>query len=90
MKDKKPFELHKYPYIYQCPDCKTRFTPEPSMELSKGDERALKKEYGVKSELPLFFVCDFCFNNIMKPVGYDGEPSKVVGGEISDLSFDFF
>jgi len=90
MKKNEQFELHRYPYIYQCPDCKSRFTPEPKMELSKADECALKKEYRVKSDLPLFFVCDFCFNNIMKPIGYTGEPSKVIGGEISDLEIGLF
>jgi len=87
---KEKFQLGKYPYVYQCPDCKKRFEPEPKMELSKEDEKALKKEYGVESDLPLFFLCDFCFNNIMKPVGYTGEPSKVIEGEISDISFDIF
>lgn len=87
---KKSFELHRYPYVYQCPDCKDRFEPEPFMELGEDDERALKQEYRVESDLPLFFLCDFCFNQIMKPKGYTGKPSKIIQGEISGLSFDLF
>ena len=60
------------------------------MELGAEDERALKEEYGVESDLPLFFLCDFCFNQITKPKGYTGKPSKIVQGDISDLSFDLF
>ena len=87
---KNSFKLHRYPYIYQCPDCKNRFTPEPFMELGEEDECALKQEYGVESDLPLFFLCDFCFNQLMKPKGYTGQPSKIIKGEVSDLSFDLF
>ena len=87
---KKKFKLHKYPYIYQCPDCKKRFKPEPFMELGEKDERALKEEYEVKSELPLFFLCDFCFNQLMKPIGYIGKPSHIIQGDIVPLFIELF
>ena len=70
------FELHKYPYVYMCTQCKDRF--EEPFEVSKEYERQLKGLFEVKSDLPLFFECHFCHDDEMKPIGYQGSPSFIV------------
>ena len=67
------FQLNRYPYYYQCPKCKDRF--QPPVKVSAKQERQIKANLAIKSELPFFFECHFCHNALMKPIGYSGKPS---------------
>jgi hypothetical protein len=66
------FQLHKYPYTYQCDRCGKK------TKLSQGKECSLKGNYDVHSELPLFFVCSKCRKGTQKPIGYSGKESVVM------------
>ena len=73
------FELHKYPYRYQCEHCKDRF--EKPFKLTEEEERQLKKIFNVESGLPLFYECEFCHDDLVKPIGYQGEPSFLLNSD---------
>lgn len=75
----KEFKLHNYPYIYQCIHCKSRF--EKPFKMTAQYERQLKTIFEVNSELPLFFECDFCHDDLIMPIGYDGEPSFILNSD---------
>lgn len=66
------FELHKYPYIYECDRCGRKF------KLSKAKELSLKSNYGIASDLPLFFACLKCGSGLSKPIGYNGRESTIM------------
>ena len=73
------FELHKYPYVYMCARCKERF--EGPFEMTKEYECQLKKAFEVESDLPLFFECDGCHDDELKPIGYTGKPSFILNSD---------
>lgn len=76
----KPFKLHDYPYIYQCEHCKNRY--EKPFKMPHEQERQLKDAFKVKSDLPLFFECDFCHDDLMKPIGYKGKPGFILNSDV--------
>jgi len=74
-KSMEKFVLHKYPYIYQCRNCKDSF--EEPFELFEQEERQLKASFKVNSPLPLFFECECCHDFLVAPIGYSGSPSSL-------------
>ncbi len=66
------FKLHQYPYWYRCPNCGDEF------DLSTEVEHLHKDDWGIKSELPLFFECDECHSIKVCPIGYSGEYSFII------------
>ena len=73
------FQLHKYPYLYDCTG-KDHFFPieEAPIPMNQAQEALIKDSYAVKSELPLFMVCHICLDGIMKPRGYHGDCSFTI------------
>lgn len=88
---KQEFKLHQYPYFYECSECKRNFKPKPPpIELTQDDERELKEDFGIKSDLPLFLECYLCHQVILKPRGYTGKPSFIVPAGEPDFPIIFF
>jgi hypothetical protein len=73
--NKNKFEIGKFPYYYECPNCHHTDT---KMEHDKISEEFLKEELGINSPLPIFFQCIYCEIGLIKPIGYQGKPSFVV------------
>lgn len=71
-KKNKEFKLGKYPYIYKCPKC------NDSHKYSKAKCIAMMDSLGLKSEKPVFFECFFHRGSLMKPIGYNGDPSYIM------------
>jgi hypothetical protein len=73
------FVLHRHPYLYQCEHCLDRF--EKPWKMDAQYERQLKASCEVSSPLPLFFECDFCHDDLVKPIGYHGLPSFTLNSD---------
>ena len=86
---KKEFQIGKYPYIYECSICNSKH-PEASFPMDKDDEKELKEEYGITSDLPLFFDCFICGQAMMKPKNYTGKPSKIILNEMASMKDQIF
>jgi len=73
---KQKFNKKEFPYRYVCENCGERF--EKTFEMSKEEDRRLKRENGVISKDPIFFECHFCHDDAIKPIGYKGKPSFII------------
>ena len=72
MNEKKTFDINQYPYIYKCPKC------HDTHIYSKAKCMAMKESLGLKDERPVFFECFFHRGSLMKPIGYNGDPSYIM------------
>jgi len=66
------FRLGKYPYIYKYSKCNDKYS------YSKEKCKAMKETLGLKDEKPVFFECFFHRGTLMKPIGYEGDPSYIM------------
>ncbi len=69
---KNKFQLGKFPYVYKCPKCNDKhYYDKEKYEL-------MLSHIGQIFDNPVFFECYFHRGQLMKPIGYTGEPGYVM------------